>query len=423
MGFRVARAPGWCVAAALVVLATRWVVYALAPPTLVALQLQRSAGGPRLVSVALVALGLGVGISAAAVWLASIALRERIALDPAVVVPPPPRTARMAARFLALWTATSFGFAMFESYLHWRAGLGWHGLHCLVGPVHRDAIPILAALSLVAVALHRCLEHVVAWMRRTIRRLLASLRPRRRRTQGLPVPTNVPLPPGRIAPGSRPRGPPTPFRTVVLNRYGRRKPMNRIGAGRRCFAVLLVLAAFLAVGVGSAWAHARISPVVVESKQLQLFSLAVPTEKEKLTTTKIELTVPQGFGIDSFVPSPGWTRQVQQTGSGEDAVIQKVTWSGGKVPTEEDSLFQFLASPSSSKTYTFQVRQTYSDGSVVDWSGPESSDSPSPTIEAKDSLGGGGSSTLAIVALILGGAALVVAIVGLVSRRGGRSLA
>ena len=123
------------------------------------------------------------------------------------------------------------------------------------------------------------------------------------------------------------------------------------------------------------------------------------------------------------MPAPGWQRQVQQTGSGEDAVIQKVTWTGGSVPTGEDSLFQFLADPSTNKTFAFTVRQTYSDGSVVDWSGPESSDAPSPTIEAKSSLGGGGSSTLAIVALILGGAALVVAIVGLLSRKGGRSLA
>jgi uncharacterized protein YcnI len=199
--------------------------------------------------------------------------------------------------------------------------------------------------------------------------------------------------------------------------------MNGFNPRRRCLAGLIVGVTALVVGVGSAWAHARISPVVVEAKQLQLFSLAVPTEKDNLTTTKIELTVPQGFGIDSFVPTPGWKREVQQTGSGENAVIQKLIWTGGSVPTEEDSLFQFLASPSSSKTYTFAVRQTYSDGSVVDWTGPESSDSPSPTVEAKASLGGGGSSTLAIVALVVAGAALVVAIVGLLSRNGGRSLA
>src|SRR6478672_3683593 len=199
--------------------------------------------------------------------------------------------------------------------------------------------------------------------------------------------------------------------------------MNGITPGRRCRVGLLVAVATLIVEAGSAWAHARISPVVVEAKQLQLFSLAVPTEKDNLTTTKVELTVPQGFGIDSFVPAPGWKREVQQTGSGENAVIQKVIWTGGSVPTEEDSLFQFLASPSSSKTYTFAVRQTYSDGSVVDWTGPESSDSPAPRIEAKSSLGGSGSSTLAIIALVVGGIGVLLGGVALATRGGSRPVA
>ncbi|MGB0091484.1 MAG: DUF1775 domain-containing protein [Solirubrobacteraceae bacterium] len=150
-------------------------------------------------------------------------------------------------------------------------------------------------------------------------------------------------------------------------------------------------------------AHARVSPAVSLSGKLQLYSLAVPTEKEGLTTSKIVMTVPNGFGIDSFVPPPpGWHQQVQQTGSGDSAVITKVTWTGGKTPTGEDSLFQFLAQPASAKTYTFQVQQTYSDGSIVNWAGSESSDSPAPTIEAKSSLGGGGTSALSIIALIVG---------------------
>ena len=176
--------------------------------------------------------------------------------------------------------------------------------------------------------------------------------------------------------------------------------------------------------VSAAPAHARLSPAVSLSKELQLYSLAVPTEKENLTTTKIVLTVPNGFGIDSFVPAPGWHRSVQQTGSGESAVITKVTWTGGHVPTGEDSLFQFLAQPSSNKTYTFQVEQTYSDGSIVNWSGPESSEDPAPQIEAKSSLGGGGSSTLAIVALVVGAVAVLLGGVALLSAGGGkRSLA
>jgi hypothetical protein len=109
---------------------------------------------------------------------------------------------------------------------------------------------------------------------------------------------------------------------------------------------------------------------------------------------------------------------VESTGSGDSAVVSKVTWSGGKVPTGEDSAFSFLASPSSSKTYTFGVRQTSADGSVVDWSGPESSDTPAPTIEAKSSLGGGGSSTLALVALIVGAVGAALGVLALVA--GGR---
>jgi hypothetical protein len=86
-------------------------------------------------------------------------------------------------------------------------------------------------------------------------------------------------------------------------------------------------------------------------------------------------------------------------------------------------MFQFLAAADAAKTYSFKVRQTYSDGTVVDWSGPESSDTPTPTIQAKSSLGGGGSNTLAIVALAVGALALAVAVAGLVGRSGRRTLA
>lgn len=198
--------------------------------------------------------------------------------------------------------------------------------------------------------------------------------------------------------------------------------MNPTRVRARALAGAAVAAVGLTVTSG-AWAHAEISPPVTKSKTLQLFTLAVPTEKENLTTTKIEMTPPSGFGIDSFVPSPGWTRQLQQTGSGENAVIQSVTWTGGHVPTEEDAVFQFLASPDSSKTYTFNVRQTYSDGSVVDWTRPESSDTPAPVIEAKSSLGGGGSSTLAIIALVVGGIGVVLGAVALATRGGSRPVA
>jgi uncharacterized protein YcnI len=174
----------------------------------------------------------------------------------------------------------------------------------------------------------------------------------------------------------------------------------------RAAVVLAVLVAALAAS-SSAWAHAHVSPPVVLAKESQVFTVAVPTEKEDAQTTKVELTPPDGFSIDSFADAPGWKRELQSTGSGEEAVIQKVTWSGGSVPAGEATNFEFLGRTDDSKTYEFKVRQTYSDGTVVDWTGPESSDTPAPVVKSESSFGGGGSSTLDWIALVVAGAALL----------------
>ena len=193
--------------------------------------------------------------------------------------------------------------------------------------------------------------------------------------------------------------------------------MKRITLGVAATAALVFAA--------GASAHAIMSPAVARAKALQQFTLSVPTEKANLTTSAIELTVPSGFSIDSFEPAPGpWKQSAQSKGSGESAVVTKVTWAGGKTPTGEDAVFRFNASTNAAKTYFFEVRQTYSDGSVVDWSAPsESSDTPAPRLEALSSFASGGTSILSIVALVVGALGLVVAVVALLGRGGGRELA
>ena len=190
---------------------------------------------------------------------------------------------------------------------------------------------------------------------------------------------------------------------------------------RSLAAPLAVVAALVAAAPAAA--HSHLSPPVILAGTEQIVTLSVPTEGDS-DTTRVELTPPPGFRIGGFTPAPGWNRSVEQTGSGEDTLITKVTWDGGKVPPEESATFQFLGEADSAQTYAFSVRQTYSDGTVEDWSGPESSDTPAPTIEVADSLGGGGgSSTLAIIALIVGVLALAAAIAALVAGSGRRSLA
>jgi uncharacterized protein YcnI len=191
-------------------------------------------------------------------------------------------------------------------------------------------------------------------------------------------------------------------------------------AGGRWLALLPVAAAL--AFTDSAFAHADLSPPTVVAKASQMFTLAVPNEKERVTVTRVELTVPDGFTIDSFAPAPGWSRDTGQRGSAGEAVVGYVSWSSGDVAPGEAAVFQFVAEPGAAKTYTFKVRQTYSDGSVVDWSG--GADTPAPAIEAKTSLSGGGdSSPLPIVDFIIATLALVAASIALLLRAGGRELA
>ena len=146
---------------------------------------------------------------AAVLWLASTAVRERHAARSRAGSPPSLRLATIAGTALFLSAATSLVFAAVESYVHWRAGLGVHGLQCLIGPEHRDALPLLAALSVIAAACHGALAHLLGWMRETLALLVSRPRSAGRRPLVVRRPSAAPaLRP--FLPGPHdPRGPPS----------------------------------------------------------------------------------------------------------------------------------------------------------------------------------------------------------------------
>jgi len=157
---------------ALVVLLARWLAYS-AEPSPSARFLEHRAGGPLLPIFALAALLVCASSAIAVCWLAALAVRERSLIERRVAPAFAVRRTLALAAGLALTASLAGG--LLEAYVHWRAGLGWHGLHCLVGPVHRDLLPIETGLSLVAAAVIAAARHVAAWMRRTFARLAAQL--------------------------------------------------------------------------------------------------------------------------------------------------------------------------------------------------------------------------------------------------------
>jgi uncharacterized protein YcnI len=172
-----------------------------------------------------------------------------------------------------------------------------------------------------------------------------------------------------------------------------------------------------------------LSPPVVTTNETQAFTLAVQSEKEneRVPIAMVELFVPAGFSIDSFAPTPGWEQDwtIQR--------VQKATWTRDEADlrnkkekneaSEHDAVFEFFGRPGSSRKYTFTVRQTYSDGSVVQWGpkvawpgGPKSSAGAGPAVIAESSPGGG-TSKLAILALIVGALGLALGAAGMVKAR------
>jgi hypothetical protein len=155
-------------AAVAVVLVGRSLAYA-AEPSATARVLQHRVGGPQLLVLACVALTLGAAVAIAVSALAALAVKERALLErrPAIAFP----VRRLLLVAAALSVVTCLGGGLFEAYLHWRAGLGWHGMHCVFGPLHRDLLPIDTGLSFVAAALLAAARHVRDWMQRTFARL------------------------------------------------------------------------------------------------------------------------------------------------------------------------------------------------------------------------------------------------------------
>ena len=201
----------WALVGVFVVSLGRWIAYALAAGTL-AQKLSSQGAGARPAVVAAISLGLALAATATGLWLVAAGLRERsrLELDGWAASSRTFSARRLLARSAALSAVTIVVFTTVESLIHYEDGLGFHGWHCIAGPVHQNAAPIMIALSLMAAAVVTAVDAVLAAARRVVAQLVLAGRALRRPAAAWCDPRPAPLR-GRALHAIAPtRGPPLP---------------------------------------------------------------------------------------------------------------------------------------------------------------------------------------------------------------------
>jgi len=139
-------------------------------------------------------------------------------------------------------------------------------------------------------------------------------------------------------------------------------------------------------------AHVTINPREWDAGGFARFAVRVPNETPDADTTKVVVQFPESVTSASFQPVPGWTRTVQmveletpitdEEGNETTERIDTVTWEGGEIKPGEFQEFgvSFQVPDEAGATISFPSVQTYSDGEVVRWIGPEGSDEPAPAV-------------------------------------------
>lgn len=122
-------------------------------------------------------------------------------------------------------------------------------------------------------------------------------------------------------------------------------------------------------------AHVTVVPKTSATGAWETYTLKVPVEKE-VATTKVTIKTPAGVEIMSYQPVPGWKYSSDKDAAGK---VKTFTFeaTGEGILAGQFQQFVFVAkNPDKATKAAWDAFQYYKDGSVVEWTGDEGSDSP-----------------------------------------------
>ena len=133
------------------------------------------------------------------------------------------------------------------------------------------------------------------------------------------------------------------------------------------------LGLFLFASVASA--HVTVMPKQSTTGAWETYTVKVPVEKD-VPTTKVTIKAPTGVEIKSYQPVPGWKYSDEKDANG---LVKSFTFeaTGEGILPGQFQQFTFVGkNPDKTTKAAWDAFQYYKDGSIVEWTGDEGSESP-----------------------------------------------
>ncbi|MFF1354450.1 DUF1775 domain-containing protein [Streptomyces sp. NPDC058297] len=149
--------------------------------------------------------------------------------------------------------------------------------------------------------------------------------------------------------------------------------------------MLAATAGSLLLLAGPASAHVRVFSDGAKEGHPAELRFRVPSEKADVTTVRLDVTLPKGVTPTAVPPATGWTpRRAPSAPDGATHIVWTAT-AGHELKPDAHRYFDVRVGPLPKEpSLTFDVAQTYSDGSVVNWNesgkGGEEPDFPAPVL-------------------------------------------
>lgn len=155
--------------------------------------------------------------------------------------------------------------------------------------------------------------------------------------------------------------------------------MNRLFRKIASLTTISAVATLLFTAVASA--HVTVAPAESATGAWETYTLKVPSEKD-IATVQIDLRIPEGAEFKQYEATPGWNVTIEGN---------KVSWitTGEGIQAGQFQRFYFTAkNPDAAGEIAWDAYQHYADGSLVQWSGEEGSETPHAITSIVQASGG-----------------------------------